>query len=191
MPRFRKPLVASDEDEMRRVQADDVDAFERLYDRHVVRAFRVAGAVCHDAGRVEEAVHDGFLAIWRSRAGYRPEIGSFQGWAMKIVHNRAIDASRRDSARPRVAAVDVEDSQVADPTHMSLQDEVIARSEGHALRAALRQLPDTQAEVITLAYYGGLTHTEIAKQLALPAGTVKGRMRLGLEKLRTQMQAEV
>jgi RNA polymerase sigma-70 factor, ECF subfamily len=81
---------------MRRVQADDPSAFGELYDRHAGRAWSVARAICHDAGRAEDAVQEGFLAVWRTQDSYRSERGSVQAWLMTIVRNRAIDATRRE-----------------------------------------------------------------------------------------------
>lgn len=181
-----------DETLMARVRDDDVDAFAQLYDRHAGRAFRVAQAVCSDTGRAEDAVQEGFLTIWRERASYRPELGTFQAWAMKIVQNRAIDSYRRAARRPPVQRGDQTDAPAdsddrADVPHV----DVIARSESEALRATLKTLPEAQAKVIVLAFFGDLSHSEIASQLNLPAGTVKGRMRLGLEKLRRQIGASV
>lgn len=181
-------LEPSDQALMARAQADDTDAFAALYDRHATRAFRVACAVCHDTGPAEDAVREGFLSIWRGRAGYRAEGGSFQAWSMRIIQNRAIDSSRHAAARPplrRSAA----NGELPDALTPSVQDEVVERSENGALGASLRELPDAQAEVITLAFFGELTQSEIAKQLAIPMGTVKGRMRLGLKKLSHQMAA--
>lgn len=173
----------SDETLMLRVRDDDPDAFEELYDRYVSLAFRVARSVSHDASRAEEAVQEGFLSIWRGRARYRPESGSVKSWALTLVRRRAIDGLRR-SATGRLVELTgpVPDTELASPP-----DVVVARSEAAALRSFMRQLPDTQAEVITLAFFGGLTHKEIACQLALPEGTVKGRMRLGMHKLRSDM----
>lgn len=145
---------------MARVQNGDTDAFAELYDRHAVRAFRVARALCPDAGRVEDAVHEGFLAIWAGRAHFCPENGSFRAWSMRIVKNRAIDSCR------------------------AAADQTLPRSETDAMLLSLRELPAAQAEVIALAFFGELSHSEIAAMLDLPSGTVKGRMRLGLEKLR-------
>jgi len=178
---------------MGRVQANDSAAFAELYDRHAARALRVAHSVCHDPSRAEEAVQEGFLSIWRRRANYQPELGSFQAWAMRIVQNRAIDSVRKAEGRrrsaecPRREQPGVLDEEAPDVVSAPLDDEVIARSESDALRASVQRLPNAQAVVITLAFFGGLSHSEIATQLALPAGTVKGRMRLGLEKLRRQM----
>jgi RNA polymerase sigma-70 factor (ECF subfamily) len=178
----------SDEALMVRAQANDTSAFARLYDRHSTQAFQVARSVCHDTDRAEEIVQEGFLSIWRNRAKYQPESGSFQSWSMKIVRNQAIDLFRSTAVRPPPQlGPHNEEGPRADTVSSSPPDEAIARSESVALRASLRRLPATQAEVIALAYFGGLSHSEIATELALPKGTVKGRMRLGMEKLRNQM----
>jgi RNA polymerase sigma-70 factor, ECF subfamily len=162
-----KDAEQSDDALMIRAQAGDTTAFGLLYDRHAARGLRVARAICRDLGRAEDVVQESFLAIWRSRASYRPGTSSFQSWAMAIVKNRALD-SKSDSP----------------------QDEVLARGDRDTLLASLRELPETQAEVIVLAFYGELSHSEIAAQLDLPAGAIKGRMRLGLEKLRREMRSD-
>ena len=175
-----------DETLMRRVQANDQAAFAELYDRHAALALRVAGSVCRDTRRAEDAVQEGFLSVWRSRARYRRGQGSVQAWTMMIVRNRAIDSYRSVSARPQEVAHPT-NREISDPAFDSPSDEVIARSESDTLRTAVLRLPEPQAEAITLAFYGGLSHSEIAAQLELPPGTVKGRMRLGLKKLRDLM----
>lgn len=175
----------SDQTLMARTQDGDCEAFAQLYDRHAVRAFRVAQAICGDPGRAEDAVQEGFLAIWNSRTQFHAANGSFQAWAMKIVKNRAIDSYRAAAARPPIQASE-SPTEAPDAASGSVQDQVVARSESEALLTSLRELPDAQAEVIVLAFFGELSHSEIAAQLDLPAGTVKGRMRLGLEKLRKQ-----
>jgi RNA polymerase sigma-70 factor, ECF subfamily len=173
---------------MIRAQADDADAFAELYDRHSARAFRVARAVCSDIGRAEDAVQEGFLAVWRSRASYRADTGSFQAWSMQIVRHRAIDSFRKSAARPQLQTAGEEAGRTqADRGAISTQDAVDAESERDAMLTSLRLLPDAQAEVMVLAFYGELSHSEIATQLDLSPGTVKGRMRLGLEKLRREM----
>lgn len=185
-----KAREQSDDALMARAQANDTAAFARLYDRHATRAFRVARAICRDIGSAEDAVQEGFLAIWRSRVTYQPGAGSFQAWAMKVVKNRALDSVRSAASRPRTqSGVTADDpAPAADSKSDSPQDEVLARGERDALLASLRQLPEAQAEVIVLAFYGELSHSEIAAQLDLPPGTIKGRMRLGLEKLRREME---
>lgn len=124
---------------MARVKSGGTAAFTELYDRHAIRALRVARALCSDPGRAEDAVREGFKAIWEGREGFDPSDTSFKAWAMVTVSNRAVDSE------------------------------------------------PTLDQVIALAYFGELSHSEIASQLDLPTGTVKGRMRLGLEKLRRQM----
>ncbi len=177
----------TDEDLMARAQAGDVDAFAQLYDRHAVRAFRVARAICRDAGQAEDAVQEGFLSIWRSRRSYRPAMGRFQAWAMKIIQSRAIDSCRSAASRPpqqRGEETEAKDPRVAPD---STEAGAIARGTSDELISVMKRLPEAQVEVIVLAFFGDLSHSEIAAQLDLAKGTVKGRMRLGLEKLRSQM----
>jgi len=181
-----KDAGQSDDALMVRAQAGDTTAFALLYDRHAARGLRVARSICRDLGRAEDVVQESFLAIWCSRAGYRPGTGSFQAWAMRIVKNRGLDSLRSAATRPQTqSGVPADDPA---PTADSPQDEVLARGERDVLLASLRQLPEAQAEVIVLAFYGELSHSEIATQLDLPSGTVKGRMRLGLEKLRRGLE---
>jgi RNA polymerase sigma-70 factor, ECF subfamily len=172
---------------MLRVRANDTAAFGELYDRYVRIALRVAHSVCHDASRAEEAVQEGFLSVWQGRGRYRPESGSVKGWVLTIVRHRAIDAVRRDASASSPELVELT-GPPPDTGSPSTPDAAIAQDEGAALRAFMARLPDAQSEVITLAFFGGLTHTEIAEQLSLPPGTVKGRMRLGMHKLRSDME---
>jgi RNA polymerase sigma-70 factor (ECF subfamily) len=182
-------IETSDEALMVLAQADDALAFAELYGRHADDARRIAGGICHDLGGAEEAVQDGFLSIWKSRAEYRPQRGSFKVWSMRIVRNRAIDSYRVAASRPALAdAVPGEDPTPVDAASLPL-NVLIGRFERMRLLEALRHLPDPQAEVIVLAFYGDLSQTEIATRLAIPTGTAKGRMRLGLEKLRVEWLA--
>lgn len=181
--------VISDEALMRLVQRSDLAAFEELFERHWASAHRIAWAICRNPDAAEDAVQEAFLELWRDRDSYRPEAGSFKGWALTLVRHRAIDAVRREAARPRRATSrDVPTEEMPDPQSPTLEDTVIGREEAHALRASIGRLPEEQAEVIGLAFLGQLSHTEIAERLSIPPGTVKGRMRLGLEKLRTQLE---
>lgn len=171
----------SDAELMRRVQDDDAEAFGQLYDRHVARARRVAGAICHRSGGAEEAVQEGFIAIWKSRKSYQPSRGDVGAWLTAIVRNRAIDVTRSLSRHERGRG----DAEPPDlEALVDIDADAIAGEDAQRLRALLAGLPDKQREVITLAFYGELSHTEIASYLGLPTGTVKGRMRLGLRQLR-------
>ena len=182
-----RTLSADERDEalMRRVQADDQDAFGALYDRFGTKAFRVALAVARDRPRAEDIVQEAFLTVWRSRAAYRPERGTVVGWVMTTVRNRAIDSLRRNSRHEswRAPGGDLDiDERLAAPG--SVEETVGERDQAARLRLTLARLPAAQRDVIALAYFGELSTSEIARQLSLPLGTVKGRMRLGLDKLR-------
>ncbi len=171
----------SDEELMRRVQADDTIAFEALYDRYCARAYGLARVVCGDPQHAQDGVQEGFISIWRSRASFDPARGSARGWMLTLIRHRSIDIMRRRGG-VRESGSDSEFDLVPGPG--AVAEDVERADEAARLRASLLHLPVLQREVILLAYFGGLTHNEIAAQLRLPPGTVKGRMRLGLEKLR-------
>lgn len=177
--------VVSDSDGELMVQAIDgsVKAFGELYDRYRGRAYRVALAVCRDSGLAQDAVQEAFLAVWRSRASYCPQRGTVAAWLLSSVHYRAIDIMRHHARQLSRRASD-EDHAKDRPAPGDVCEQVIRRAGTAAVLAALSQLPVAQQEVIALAVYGELSHTEIAAHLGLPVGTVKGRMRLGLHKLR-------
>lgn len=175
---------------MTRVQGNDSVAFGKLYDRHVARALTVAQSVCRDVGHAEDAVQEGFLSIWRGRGTYKPgAYSSFRGWAMTTVRNRALDSARSRAAGKLPQSSSIEVDNLLEGASRSALDEAVERSDNQELDDLLAQLPEAQAEVITLAFFGGLSHVEIAEQLGLPEGTVKGRMRLGMVKLRSGMDA--
>jgi RNA polymerase sigma-70 factor (ECF subfamily) len=121
--------------------------------------------------------------LWRSGARYDRRRGSVRNWVLGVVHNRAIDAFRRGLVRE---SRNVSDEGIADrlPASEQTDVEVARREEARDVRVALDELPPEQRQVIELAYFGGFTHVQIAEMLDLPAGTVKGRMRLGLTKMR-------
>jgi len=173
----------ADEDLMQLVRRGQAPAFEVVYDRHADAAFSLAYRICGQRALAEDVVQEGFLALWRSGARYDRNRGSVRTWILGIVHNRGIDALRRVAVRDRGRVSDehVQD-QLAAPERTEL--EVARRDEAREVRAALEQLPQEQSRVIELAYFGGLTHVEIADLLGAPVGTVKGRMRLGLAKMR-------
>jgi RNA polymerase sigma-70 factor, ECF subfamily len=170
---------------MQEVQAGERNALGELYDRFALRAYRTAFSVCHDRDCAQDAVQDAFVSMWSSRATYEPTRGSVVGWAMTIVRHRALYLARRRSAASGL------DEQVAPLEHQPARDDVpadfAARAETEQLAELLLRLPPEQREVIRLGFFEGLTHEEIAHRLALPTGTVKGRMRLGLTKLRSNL----
>jgi RNA polymerase sigma-70 factor (ECF subfamily) len=173
----------ADEDLMQLVRRGEADAFEVVYERHCGAAFSLAYRMCGTRAAAEDVVQEAFLSLWRSGARYDRARGSVRTWVLGIVHNRAIDALRRGKIRdfPRsdeeAAAERLEAPERTDV-------EVEQRDEARTVRAAMDTLPAEQSQVIELAYFGGFSHSEIAEMLETPIGTVKGRMRLGLEKLR-------
>ena len=163
------------------VIAGSVDSFGELYDRYCDRAYRVARAVCRDDGRAQEAVRDGFLSAWKGRASYRSQHGPVAAWLLMVVRHRAIDLARTDGQH--ALRQDRENQLETHPAADGPWETAARRDEARPLLASLAMLPDAQAEAITLAYYGQLSHTEIAARLGLPSRAIKDQMRLGLEKL--------
>lgn len=174
---------------MESAQGGDSKAFEMLYDRHGGAAYSLAYRIVGTRAAAEDATQEAFLSIWRSQRNYLPERGSVRNWILRIVRNRTVDSLRRNLVheKRRASGDAIEETE---PTSDRTDVEAVRRDEARTIRTALEQLPDQQMRVIELAYFGGFTHTEIAEMLDTPLGTVKGRMRLGLEKLHTEL-AEV
>jgi RNA polymerase sigma-70 factor, ECF subfamily len=176
----------ADEEVMQLVGGGNPRAFEVLYDRHGGAAFSLAYRMVGNRVTAEDITQEGFLSIWRSRLRYDPARGSVRTWVLGIVHNRAIDALRHGAVheRRREAIEGVEERHEA-PERTDV--EAARREEARSIRSALGALPDEQRRTIELAYFGGFSHSQIAELLDEPIGTVKGRMRLGLDKLRVQL----
>ncbi|MEA2315195.1 MAG: hypothetical protein QOI03_1887 [Solirubrobacteraceae bacterium] len=161
-------------------------AFEVVFDRHGGIAFSLAYRMCGRRAMAEDVAQEAFLALWRSAGRYDASRGSVRSWVLSAVHNRAIDALRRGIVRDR-RQLDDEGAAERVADARSTDGEVLRREEARTVRSALRELPSEQQQVIELAYFGGFTHSQIAELLQLPVGTVKGRMRLGLGKMRIEL----
>ena len=173
---------------MRRIQTGDTGAFAELYDRHAGAVFAVAYRMLRDRCAAEDAAQETFLAVWRRRNRFSADRGAPRAWLLAIARNCAIDVVRRRRTHLDDPLGDTADLLVSpDRT----DDEVMRRSDVATMGIALDALPDSQREVVDLAYFAGLTHTEIATQLEVPLGTVKGRMRLGLHKLSGRVDGPV
>jgi len=176
----------ADEDLMQLVRRGEARAFEVVYDRHGGAAFALAYRMTGTRPTAEEVVQDAFLALWRANARYDRTRGSVRTWILGIVHNRAIDALRRGSVHSRRRASDEgieERFEAGERTDV----EAARREEAAEVSRALATLPEDQSRAIELAYFGGFSHAEIATMLQMPVGTVKGRIRLGMDKLRGQL----
>ena len=164
------------------------DALSVLYDRYAGAVYSLAARKLQDAGAAEEVTQDTFFNIWRRASSYRPERGKVTAWLFSIGHNRIIDELRRRRRRQEklvyqdVSLLNQLADEHGDPTLYAARE--MQRSK---IMEALTSLRSEQREVVLLAYYGGLTHSEIAHRLEQPLGTVKTRMRLALKKLRDVM----
>jgi RNA polymerase sigma-70 factor, ECF subfamily len=176
----------ADEDLMPLVHDGDARAFEVVFDRHADAAFSLAYRMCGRRGMAQDVVQETFLSLWRSGARYDRTRGSVRSWILGVVRNRTIDQFRRDAVR---AGRDVTADGVVErmPSREDLGGDAERRQDARDVRAALGDLPADQRQVIELAYFSGFSHAQIADMLGLPPGTVKGRMRLGLTKLRVAL----
>lgn len=153
-----------------------------LYDRYAGLAYGVAMRVLGDPGRAEDAVQEAFMNVWSRAATFDANRGSLRAWLLTMVRNRCIDYLRGRGAHERLEQELQPDSAQAVSTSDPWR-EVALSLERNAVREAMASLPIEQRQVIELAYFGGYTHIEIAGMARVPLGTVKGRMRLGLEKM--------
>lgn len=181
----------SDPDEVLlvRIGQRQKDSFEVFYDRYERRAFSLAYRITGQRQKAEEVVQEAFLSIWKNARRFDPDRGSAGGWALGIVRNRAIDYLR--SKASRTPDLDNDDEAALDSRESAVRtdEQAMERETGREVRSKLLQLPDNQSKVISLAFYGGFSQTEISDLLEIPLGTVKGRMRLGMEKLRGELSS--
>ena len=177
----------ADEELMQAVQGGDPMAFETIYDRHGGAAFSLAYRIVGTRSAAEDATQDAFLAIWRSRVRYQRDRGSVRNWILGIVHNRTIDALRRNQVHATPARRRRGHRGARGGDRADRRRGVPARRAAPRRARRSTRLPEPQVRVIELAYFGGFTHNQIAEMLDEPVGTVKGRMRLGLDKLRREL----
>ncbi len=182
----RDEAQQSDAAILRQIVARDPRSMELLYDRYGGIAYALAVRVLGDAGAAEDVVQEAFFNIWRQGTSYDTTRGSVRTWLLTVVHHRAIDRIRSMRAKTR--------GDVAIDSMLSLQAKedtwttVSAGLERERVRAAVATLPPEQQQVVEMAYFAGLTQAEIAERVGIPLGTVKGRMRLAVAKLRDALQ---
>ena len=184
--RGRYALLA-DEDLISLLGDGDAQAFALLYDRHSRAAFSLAYRMMGERQASEDLTQNAFIKIWRGAPSYRAGRGGVRTWILSIVRNQGKDQLRYHASRRRTR------DKVEASAARSLPSEAFAEtwrnSQRDRVREALNTLPYEQLKILELAYFSGYTHVEIADLLGLPLGTVKGRMRLGLKKLRDHFEA--
>jgi RNA polymerase sigma-70 factor (ECF subfamily) len=175
----------TDRETMDRLANGDLGALDGLYEQYGAMAFSIALRITGDRTAAEDVVQEAFLGAWRNAARYVDARGTVRTWLLSIVHHRAIDAIRR--RRPTIELPEVETGLPDVLTLPDTWDEVARRLDRETVVAALDAISTVQREAIELAYFGGLTQTEIAARTGVPLGTVKGRLRLGLAGLRAAL----
>ncbi len=167
------------------------DPFADVLDRYAGRALALARRIVGDESLAEDVVQEALLAYWRKPSAYDPARGAFGPWLMGLVHHKAVDAVRRESAQRRLATAAERLALVQPATAPDPADLAADRASAGSLRSAITSLPPAQRDAILLAYWGGLTQREIAQHTGAPLGTVKTRMLWGMRRLHTALDAAV
>lgn len=185
--RISELVLLTDEALMLLTNHGDKEALGTLYDRHSRTAYSLAYRMMGERTAAEDLLQEAFLQVWRAAGSYRAERASVRTWILSIVHHRSIDQLRSVASRRRVH------DRVEAEFSISQSSEAFAETwrnlQREKVREALRVLPAEQLKVLELGYFSGYTHMEIAELLGLPLGTVKGRMRMGLKKLRKYFES--
>jgi RNA polymerase sigma-70 factor, ECF subfamily len=185
--RREKAERLADEELMPLIGEKDPEAFEVFYDRHGGVAYSLAYRIVGEKAAAEDVTQEAFISIWRSGARFDRARGSVRSWMLSIVRNRAIDALRSRAGKAPKLTFDDDAVLEQRPSEQLTEDEAMRRETATEIRGALGELPGEQSKVIELAYFGGFSQSEISRMLGVPLGTVKGRMRLGLEKIRGEL----
>jgi RNA polymerase sigma factor (sigma-70 family) len=185
VPGRSDPAGPADDDLVRGVVDGATSAFADLYDRYGRRAYSLARRICADEGLAEDVVQEAFLAFWREPHRFDPQRGRFGSWFLTLVHHKAVDAVRRQSAATRRTVPEVEEGQERSlPTGPGADQDALAALDASRIRAALGELPVDQGSALALAYFGGWTQREVAVLTGVPLGTVKSRMFTGIRRMR-------
>lgn len=185
--RREKAERLADEELMPLIGEKDPEAFEVFYDRHGGAAYSLAYRMVGERAAAEDIAQEAFISIWRSGARFDRTRGSVRSWMLSIVRNRAIDALRIRAGKAPKLGFDDDAILEQRPAAERTEEEAMRREVASEVRGVLGQLPGEQSKVIELAYFGGFSQSEISRMLGVPLGTVKGRMRLGLAKIRGEL----
>ena len=180
-----------DDELMRGLAAGRIEALEQLYDRYSSLVFSVSLRVLYDWQLAEDVTQDVFVRLWQRPESYDPTRGRLLSWLMSVTRNRAIDERRRLSRRQRSEDEEEPNLELRDRDEHGDPVLELALSETRRIvRTAMQALPPAQRQVVELAYFGGLTQTEIAERTGVPLGTVKTRVRLAMRKLRETLESD-
>jgi len=165
---------------MRRIAAQDEQAFKAIYQQYGKAVYSLAYRILQNSTLAEEVTQDTFLKVWRQNTQWNPEKGTLRNWLLAITHFTAIDRLRQERRQPALHPEAIEDIE----QYIGNSSNDPAWQEGIVLRALMSQLSKDQAVLIELAFFGGLSHSQIADRTAIPLGTVKTRLRAALQRLR-------
>jgi RNA polymerase sigma-70 factor (ECF subfamily) len=165
---------------MRRVAAHDQQAFQAVYQQYGKAVYSLAYRILQNATLAEEVTQDTFLKVWQHKTDWHPQKGQLKSWLLTITHFTAIDRLRRERRQPDLHPNPIEDIEEQMPVN---RHEVLWQ-DGATLRLLITRLPHEQADLIELAFFRGMSHSEIAAATHIPLGTVKARLRSGLQRLR-------
>jgi RNA polymerase sigma-70 factor (ECF subfamily) len=177
----------SDEQLVAAIAGGDDLALGELYDRYSRPAYNLALRILRDSGLAQDAVQDALLGVWRTAAAFDAKRGTVSTWLLTLVHRRAVDVVRREERR----RTDVLADDAPQESGESTEDEAELRERRIRVQAALAQLPDDQRQALELAYYGGLSQSDLAERLGVPLGTIKSRMFTALAKLRELLGSDL
>jgi RNA polymerase sigma-70 factor, ECF subfamily len=178
----------TDTDLMAQVIQRDQSALAELYRRYGALVYSLARNVLNDEGMAEETTQDIFLKVWNQALTWDPARGKLVSWLLTMTRYTAIDRLRKEQRRPMRGSNSLDEMTDLIPNDDKTEDDL--RQDGHLLRALLDRLPQEQLALIRLSFFLGMSHSEIAEKTALPLGTVKTRLRLGMQKLRAMWMNE-
>ncbi|MCB0168145.1 MAG: sigma-70 family RNA polymerase sigma factor [Anaerolineae bacterium] len=184
----------SDENLLQKIAQQDSAALELLYDRHAQTVFNLIGRIVRDMAIADELLQETFWQVWQQADRYRGE-GSAAAWMYRIARNKSLDQLRRQKARPQPLETgsEADDQAVWDQLpadNAEVEPVVEQRRDSNAVRQALQEIPSEQRQCLELAYFEGMSQRQIAEHTATPLGTVKTRIKMGMEKMERFLRAE-
>ncbi len=181
-----------DQELIHRSALGEKDALEELYTRYSTSVYSLARFMLRNEALAEEATQDIFLNIWLKAASFNPDRGKARSWLMSVAHHKVVDIIRsRRRSITMAHPTDYETLDLLPSSQRPTDEEAVLNLERERIKLALTTLPEAQREVIVLAYYQGLSQSEIAQKLEQPLGTVKTRVRLAMQKLRVELEQDV